>query len=125
MYHHLHKKQNLMKINFRLCVLHVIKTLDIDNAKKNELSFVISGRQLLGIPESEPVSAVLEEDGTEISDEDYFAFIRHNTTIMLLRTRQKWMPVGAGNQMRFLGSIFFFLRVRHADLVLQPATIGR
>lgn len=92
--------------------------------KKNELSFVISGRQLLGIPESEPVSAVLEEDGTEISDEDYFAFIRHNTTIMLLRTGQKWMPVGAGNQMRFLGSIFFH-RVRHADLVLQPATIGR
>lgn len=77
--------------------------------KKNELSFVISGRQLLGIPESEPVSAVLEEDGTEISDEDYFAFIRHNTTIMLLRTGQKWMPVGAGNQMRFLGSIFFFI----------------
>lgn len=53
------------------------------------------GRQLLGIPESEPVSAVLEEDGTEISDEDYFAFIRHNTTIMLLRNGQKWMPVGA------------------------------
>lgn len=53
------------------------------------------GRQLLGIPESEPVSAVLEEDGTEISDEDYFAFIRHNTTIMMLRTGQKWMPVGA------------------------------
>lgn len=67
--------------------------------KKIELSLIISGRQLLGIPESEPVSAVLEEDGTEISDEDYFAFIRHNTTIMMLRTGQKWMPVGAGNQM--------------------------
>nr|XP_022343428.1 DNA fragmentation factor subunit alpha-like [Crassostrea virginica] len=52
------------------------------------------GKGLLGIPVAEEVAAVLEEDGTEISDEDYFAFIRHNTTIMLLRQGQKWLPVG-------------------------------
>lgn len=74
-----------MKINFRLCVLYVIKILDIDNVKKNELSFVILGRQLLGILEFELVLVVLEEDGIEISDEDYFVFIRYNTIIMLLR----------------------------------------
>ncbi|XP_061197838.1 DNA fragmentation factor subunit alpha-like [Saccostrea echinata] len=56
------------------------------------------GKLLLGIPEPERVTAVLEEDGTEISDEDYFAFIRHNTTIMLLRNSQKWQPVGADNK---------------------------
>ncbi|XP_062618704.1 DNA fragmentation factor subunit alpha-like [Saccostrea cucullata] len=56
------------------------------------------GKSSLGIPEPEQVTAVLEEDGTEISDEDYFAFIRHNTTIMLLRNGQKWQPVGAENQ---------------------------
>ncbi|XP_056013642.1 DNA fragmentation factor subunit alpha-like isoform X3 [Ostrea edulis] len=53
------------------------------------------GKLLLGISESEQVTAVLEEDGTEISDEDYFAFIRHNTTIMLLKNNQKWLPTGA------------------------------
>ena len=59
--------------------------------------FPFSGKWLLGIPVAEEVAAVLEEDGTEISDEDYFAFIRHNTTIMLLRQGQKWLPVGAGS----------------------------
>ena len=59
--------------------------------------FPFSGKGLLGIPVAEEVAAVLEEDGTEISDEDYFAFIRHNTTIMLLRLGQKWLPVGAGS----------------------------
>lgn len=59
--------------------------------------FPFSGKGLLGIPVAEEVAAVLEEDGTEISDEDYFAFIRHNTTIMLLRQGQKWLPVGTGS----------------------------
>ncbi|KAK3106261.1 hypothetical protein FSP39_016255 [Pinctada imbricata] len=56
------------------------------------------GRQLLGISEDDPVLVVLEEDGTEVDDEDYFAFLPHNTTIMILRQGQTWMPQGAGSK---------------------------
>ncbi|KAH9500430.1 hypothetical protein Btru_071871 [Bulinus truncatus] len=35
---------------------------------------------------------VLEEDGTEIDDEDYFSFLPDNTVLMFLTNDTKWQP---------------------------------
>ncbi|KAJ3641463.1 hypothetical protein Zmor_027970 [Zophobas morio] len=39
------------------------------------------------------VTMVLDSDGTEIDDEDYFSTLQPNTTLMVLEEGQKWMPV--------------------------------
>jgi len=39
------------------------------------------------------VSVVLEEDGTVVEDEDYFALLERNTTFILLTDGEKWKPV--------------------------------
>ena len=36
------------------------------------------------------VCLVLEEDGTEVDEEEYFQFIEENTVFLLLREREKW-----------------------------------
>lgn len=58
----------------------------------NEL--VQKGREKVGISPGETVRVVLEEDGTEIDDDDYFLFLPHNTTLMLLTRDQRWAVEG-------------------------------
>uniref|UniRef100_A0A2H8TSM0 Cell death activator CIDE-B n=1 Tax=Melanaphis sacchari TaxID=742174 RepID=A0A2H8TSM0_9HEMI len=41
---------------------------------------------------SETIKVVLESDGTEIDEEDYFDTLENNTLIMILRPDQKWSP---------------------------------
>ena len=43
------------------------------------------------------MNVVLEEDGTEVDEEDYFTFLPFNTTVMILRHGETWKPPGAGN----------------------------
>lgn len=43
---------------------------------------------------SEHVTVVLEEDGTVVDDEDYFAFIPENTVLMFLIGEEKWTERG-------------------------------
>ena len=37
---------------------------------------------------------VLEEDGTEVDDEEYFQSLPDNTRLMLLLEQDFWSPVG-------------------------------
>nr|CAI5859868.1 unnamed protein product [Callosobruchus analis] len=39
-----------------------------------------------------PVTVVLEADGTEIDDEEYFATLEPNTSLMVLNNEQTWVP---------------------------------
>lgn len=55
----------------------------------------VKGKDKLCILPTEPVTVVLEDDGTEIDDDDYFTFLAHNTTLILLRSNQKWLPKGS------------------------------
>ncbi|KAJ8951471.1 hypothetical protein NQ318_000165 [Aromia moschata] len=38
------------------------------------------------------ITVVLEDDGTEIDDEEYFATLDPNTSLMVLTTEQNWLP---------------------------------
>uniref|UniRef100_A0A0B7BI66 CIDE-N domain-containing protein n=2 Tax=Arion vulgaris TaxID=1028688 RepID=A0A0B7BI66_9EUPU len=39
---------------------------------------------------------VLEEDGTEVDDDDYFALVPDNSTLLILQDNEKWSPQGSG-----------------------------
>ncbi|OWF41252.1 DNA fragmentation factor subunit alpha-like [Mizuhopecten yessoensis] len=52
------------------------------------------GKEKVGLLPEEPVQVVLEEDGTEIDDDDYFLFLPQNTTLMLLARDQRWAVEG-------------------------------
>ncbi len=54
------------------------------------------GRSKLTLPPSSTVTVVLESDGTEVDDEDYFMCLDPNATFLLLTNGQKWSPA-AGN----------------------------
>ena len=41
-----------------------------------------------------PVYVVLEEDGTEVDEEEYFQTLPENTVLMLLNVGDKWCPFG-------------------------------
>lgn len=41
-----------------------------------------------------PVRVALDQDGTEVEDEDYFSTLERNTTLMILVGDQKWLPPG-------------------------------
>ncbi|KAK6175550.1 hypothetical protein SNE40_013993 [Patella caerulea] len=53
-------------------------------------------RTKLNIQPIESIKVVLEEDGTEIDDEDYFAFVPSNSTIVILRGSETWHHADAG-----------------------------
>lgn len=48
----------------------------------------------LNIPTGTPVKVALEQDGTEVEDEDYFSTLEKNTALMILVGDQKWLPAG-------------------------------
>jgi len=48
----------------------------------------------MGLPTDVPVKVVLEQDGTEIDDDEYFNTMERNTTLMILINDQKWLPPG-------------------------------
>lgn len=54
----------------------------------------ISGKEKLGIPAVEPVRLVLESDGTQVEDGEYFRTLPNNTVILILRQGERWYPVG-------------------------------
>ncbi len=47
----------------------------------------------MNIPSNEPVRLVLECDGTQVEDGEYFRTLPYNTVIMVLRNDQKWYPL--------------------------------
>ncbi|XP_076459061.1 DNA fragmentation factor subunit alpha-like isoform X2 [Babylonia areolata] len=52
------------------------------------------GCEKLGLPYNNEIRVVLEADGTEVDEEDYFSFLNSDTTFMLLCTREIWRPAG-------------------------------
>jgi hypothetical protein len=49
----------------------------------------------LGVSRND-VRVVLEADGTEVDEEDYFSFLNSDATLMLLSPSQQWRPAGLG-----------------------------
>lgn len=49
-------------------------------------------RTKLNIGDNENVTVVLEVDGTEIDDEEYFSTLEPNTSLMILTESENWMP---------------------------------
>lgn len=43
----------------------------------------------------EPVRLVLESDGTQVEDGEYWRTLPPNTVLLLLRPGQRWLPTGA------------------------------
>lgn len=64
-----------------------------DKKLKRHFCSVI-GKDKLGIPASEPVRLVLESDGTQVEDGEYFRTLANNTILLLLRQGERWYPTG-------------------------------
>lgn len=58
------------------------------------ISSAIAGKDKLGVPASEPVRLVLESDGTQVEDGEYFRTLANNTILLLLRQGERWYPTG-------------------------------
>nr|XP_023011662.1 uncharacterized protein LOC111501960 isoform X1 [Leptinotarsa decemlineata] len=52
------------------------------------------GRDKLGVSIGEPVRLVLESDGTQVEDGEYFRTLPANTILLLLRPGERWLPAG-------------------------------
>ncbi|XP_011306246.1 uncharacterized protein Drep2 [Fopius arisanus] len=52
------------------------------------------GKEKLGVPQNEIVSFVLESDGTQVEDGEYFKTLANNTILLLLRHGERWCPTG-------------------------------
>ena len=78
----------------------------------------ITGKEKLTLPAREEVRVVLESDGTEVDEEDYFTFLPYNTTMMILRQGEHWRPPGAGNSL-FLFPLIHPFRFRCIGLDKQ------
>ncbi|XP_049959030.1 uncharacterized protein LOC126475304 isoform X1 [Schistocerca serialis cubense] len=55
---------------------------------------IVRGREKLGLPVGEPVRLVLEADGTQVEDGEYFRTLPNNTVLLLLRQGERWYPSG-------------------------------
>ncbi|CAB3368665.1 Hypothetical predicted protein [Cloeon dipterum] len=55
---------------------------------------VARGKEKLNVPPGEPVRLLLESDGTQIEDGDYFRTLPNNTVLLLLRPGERWHPAG-------------------------------
>ncbi|XP_033211008.1 DNA fragmentation factor subunit alpha-like isoform X2 [Belonocnema kinseyi] len=58
-------------------------------------------RTRLAFPDGQ-LTIVLEQDGTEVDDEEYFATLERNTNLMVLHGDQKWMAVGGKPASRYI-----------------------
>ncbi|KAL6265280.1 DNA fragmentation factor subunit alpha-like [Pogonomyrmex barbatus] len=52
-------------------------------------------RNRLALPVDADLTIVLEQDGTEVDDEEYFATLERNTSLMVLHGDQKWIAAGS------------------------------
>lgn len=51
-----------------------------------------SGKEKLSYLAEQEVIVVLEEDGTEVDEEDYFQTLEENTELILLHSGERWSP---------------------------------
>ena len=55
---------------------------------------LISAKEKFGLDDWIEVYLVLEEDGTEVDEEEYFQTLEGNTILMLLLKEDIWSPYG-------------------------------
>lgn len=67
--------------------------LPIVHVRKQSLSVLPTGSEFLGFSSSDPVTVVLEDDGTIVADDAYFLCLPPNTKFMLLHEKETWAPV--------------------------------
>jgi hypothetical protein len=60
---------------------------------KKVSSFTTAGRETIGYSEDEEVYAVLEEDGTEVDEAEYFHLLPSRTRMIVLSTKEIWSPM--------------------------------
>ena len=53
-----------------------------------------TGREKLCLSGGEPVRVVLETDGTQVEDAEYFHTLPENTIFIVLRSGEAWTPAG-------------------------------
>ncbi len=76
--------------------------------------FQRKGREKLGLGADEPVSVVLEGDGTQVDDGEYFQTLPENSIFMFLRSGESWHPTGSDSikaGMKLKCHIYFFLQL--------------
>ena len=56
--------------------------------------FLRKGRDKLCVGVVEPVRVVLETDGTQVEDGEYFQTLPENTIFIVLRPGEVWAPAG-------------------------------
>merc|ERR1711892_296893 len=71
-------------------------------SSSNLLEFLEKGRVSLGLNKHEEVYAVLEDDGKEVDEEEYFLLLPDDTVLMILSSEQLWSPT-----ISFKGSCIF------------------
>ena len=51
------------------------------------------GRDTLGYGEDEEVYAVLEDDGTEVDEDEYFQLLPQYTRMIVMQSQESWSPI--------------------------------
>lgn len=69
------------------------RTVEKILACENLKDFLAQGRESLGYSEDEEVYAVLEEDGTEVDEEEYWQYIPQRTCMIVMSRKETWTPV--------------------------------
>lgn len=59
--------------------------------KKNNVLFLGSAKLMIPVTDSS-TRVVLEEDGTEVDDDEYLEYLPDNTTLILLGDGAEWKP---------------------------------
>ena len=72
--------------------------VDIKMCELQNLCVLFTGCEVLGFSSSDPVTVVLEDDGTIVEDEAYFLCLPLDTKFMLLHDNDKWSPVRRSKQ---------------------------
>ena len=57
-------------------------------------TYIFQGRDKLCVSVGEPVRIVLESDGTQVEDGEYFQTLPENTIFIVLRPGEAWAPAG-------------------------------
>ena len=82
--------------------------------------FITSAQRKLCYSPDTAVVVVLEEDGTEVDEDDYFQTLDPNTCLMLLHAGDRWSPFSAvALGMSYLGQSYLhtiFLNIPHICL---------
>ena len=73
-----------------MCLL--FKKPKVNKAKTNY--YIFQGRDKLCVSVGEPVRIVLESDGTQVEDGEYFQTLPENTIFIVLRPGEAWAPAG-------------------------------